>query len=116
MLLKSWMSWVSSYMVKICYQVSSLDILWDPRSAYTTNTIILCTEYSLFSKWLYSVQSSCLGYNGLCFQNTNTQGNLVKELHPSCCSSPRSRIIQICMRKRSAEDTEDLNCQKVLEG
>ena len=50
--------------------------------------------------------SSCLSYqyNGLLFQNTQTQGNLVKELHLSCCSSRRSAAYQICMRKRSEED------------
>ena len=43
----------------ICWQyttkVSILDILSDPRSAYVTDTMIP------FSKWLFSLQSACLG-------------------------------------------------------
>ena len=49
------------------------------RSAYVTVTMIP------FSEWLFSVRSSCLGYRciGVPFQNTQTQGNLVKKLHPN---------------------------------
>ena len=39
------------------------------------------------------------------FQNTQTQGNLTKELNPNCCSSPRSMAFQTCMSRRSEEDT-----------
>ena len=76
---------------------SVLDVSSDLTSAYVTNAMIF------FSVWLYSIQSSCLGYQYyfLPFQNTQTQGNLVKELHLSCYSGPRSAAFQICMRKRS---------------
>ena len=88
----------------ICWRyatkISISDVLLDPRSAYVTDTMIP------FSKWLFSAQSSCLGYQciGVPFQNTQTQGNLVKELHFICCSSPRFRAFQICMRRRSEGD------------
>ena len=38
------------------------------------------------------------------FQITQTQSNLVKELHLSGYSSPRFRGFQICMSRRSEED------------
>ena len=40
-------------------------------------------QWSSFSLCLYSIQNSCLGnqYNGLPFQNIQTQGYLVKEPH-----------------------------------
>ena len=37
------------------------------------------------------------------FKNTQTQGNLVKELHLSCYSGPRFRAFQISMRRMSEE-------------
>ena len=59
-------------------KISILDASPNPRPVYVTDTIIL------FSKWLPS--TSCLGYqyNALPFQNTQTQGYLVKELHLNC--------------------------------
>ena len=50
--------------------------------------------------------SSCLDYQytGFLFRNIQTQGNLVKEINLSCCSSPRSATHQICMRKMSEAD------------
>ena len=87
----------------ICWQyakkISTLDILSDPRSVYVTDTMIL------FSKWLFSVQIPCLNYHCIVlpFQNTQTQGNLVKVLHLSCYSRPRFRVLQTCMRRRSEE-------------
>ena len=41
MLQKSWMSWIRSYMANISYKIPILEIRLDPRSAYTTDTIIL---------------------------------------------------------------------------
>ena len=88
----------------ICWQhatkISILDVLSDPISSYVTDTMIP------FSKWLLSIQSSWICYQciGLHFQNTQTQGNLVKELHLSGYSSPKFRAFQICMRRRSEED------------
>ena len=81
-------------------KISILDARSDPRSAYVTDTVIL------FSKWLFYIQSSGLYYQyiGLPLKTTQTQGNLVKELHLNCCSSPTSRAFQICMRRRSEED------------
>ena len=57
--------------------------------------------YSLY-KALTSATSALVF--GLHFQNTQTRGNLVRELHLSGYSSPRFRVFQICMRKRSEED------------
>ena len=34
-------------MAKICYKVSILDIRWDPRSPYTTDTIILFFQMAI---------------------------------------------------------------------
>ena len=88
----------------ICWQyatkISILEDFSDPRLAYVTDAMIP------FSKWLFSVQISCLSYKciGLHFQNTQTYGNLVKELHLSGYSSPRFSTFQICMRRRSEED------------
>ena len=89
---------------RICWwyatKISILGVFSNPRSAYVMDTMIP------FLKWLFSIQSSCLGYYsiGLHFQNTQTQGNLVKELHLGGYSSPRFRAFQICMRWRSKED------------
>lgn len=58
------------------------------------------------------------------FQNTQSEGNLVKELHLSRLGSPKS-FSGVCLRKRYEEDTflktfkksliyaEDINCYSV---
>ena len=79
---------------------SILDISLYLRSAYTTNSMILFFKMAILCRKL------CHSYkcNDCHFQNTQTQGNLVKGLHLSCCSSPRSATFQICARKRSEEN------------
>ena len=56
---------------------------------------MLPMQWFSFSKWLYSIQGSSLGYQYNCqpFQNTQRQCNLVKEPHLSCCSSPTILVI-----------------------
>ena len=54
MLQKSWMSWIRSYMAKISYKISILDIRWDPRSAYITDTIILFFKMAILRTKLLS--------------------------------------------------------------
>ena len=75
-------------------KISILDFFSDLRSVYVTDIMIP------FSKSLFSTQSSCLCWQciGLHFENMETQGNLVKELHLSGYSSSRFKTFQICMR------------------
>ena len=75
-------------------KISILDFFSDPRSVYITDIMIP------LSKWLFSTQSFCLCWQciGLHFENMETQGNLVKELHLSGYSSSRFKAFQICMR------------------
>ena len=91
-------------MLTICYKDLHFRRSLDSRLAYVTDTMIP------FSKWLYSVQSSCLGYQciGVSFQNRGGAGDKIPKhkvtWSKNCFISPRFRAFQICMRRRSEED------------
>ena len=77
---------------------SITDIMLDPRSGYVTDAMIVISKMAIFRAKLL------LGFLSKIHLPSPKKGNLVKELHLSCCSSPRFTTFQICRRKKSQDN------------